>query len=138
MTISPFIWQKYAKNIYLTLKMRERFCYNSHGRCDFLSFTIWNIADSIFYKEYVWAVFFHIGVEKTVCNKNIYHCKRHINWTHMQNFKFLWQKLWPNKLVQTEWERSMKTEGTYYLEVTLYAFFNTTWSWVVQNEQNKG
>ena len=63
-------------------------------------------------------------------NKNIYDCKRQVNGTYMPNIKFLRQKLWQIKLVQTDrqtdtrTDRSMKTEGPIFVTSPCLAFFH--------------
>ena len=79
-------------------------------------------------------------------NKNIYDCKRQVNGTYMPNIKFLRQKLWQIKSVQTHrqtdtrTDRSMKTEGSILVTSPCVASYSLhlEWSNIDPNRANLG
>ena len=104
---------------YLAWNMRFSFVKAALNLC---------IANLFFYKEYIiGAVFALLEVEKIfVFNKNTYDCKRHFNGTQVLNFKFLWLKLWPSKLEQT----NRLTDGQKHENWRIYLRDVTEWSFL--------
>ena len=71
-------------------------------------------------------------------NKMNNYCKRHVNGTYIRNFKFLWQNLWPTKLVQIneQTDRSMRTGGPVVATSTSAAIFTLDLEWSNYNKNN--